>query len=188
VQTRIVRPDIRKPDAYQINLGETMLLWLEDGILHKMHALHRNIDAHGECDLTNESGCKVREAWLIQNYGALDAAIKAGFRVTDCAEDLAFLYSEVGHLMDTLNQSRWLRNNPGGRCFHDLTDAEAKLRDIQGEVNHRVKSAASDTGLMVKLDEEQLAKLDAQDAAAVNESLLGLQSSSTPPAAQPVKK
>jgi len=171
MQTRIIRPDLRVTDQYKINCDESMLMWIEDGLLKKINDVYVNLDGHAECDLRSETGCVVREKWLIQQYGDLLTARTAGYFPSDCTEDLAFLHTELGKLADSLRQARWIRSNPQGKWLYELTSAETQLLQIRGEVIAREAAGSVPTGPLPILDDETLAALD---KAKSEGSLLGL--------------
>jgi hypothetical protein len=182
MQTRISRPDLRTPDQYQITLDETMLMWLEDGLMKKINDIYASLDAHNECDLSSATGCEVRRNWLTHQYTTVEAARALGYFETDCTEDLAFLHMEQGRLMDTIGQARWLRNNPSSKGMHEVNDAKEQLKRLSGEVAHREAAAAEPTGPMPKLTDELLEQLDKE--AAGQASLLDLNGTDNKPAAE----
>lgn len=174
-QTRVIRPDARQIDRYIIETDESFLMWLEDGTLAKIADVQQSIYNHDDCDLRSETGCVVRDQWLIQNHESIEQARQAGYHQTDCGEDLTFLHHELSRLTGFLTQARWIRNNPAGRSMLDHRDAVAQLTSIKGEVNYRNEQAKADTGIMPKLDQETLAELDeAARHEAERTSLLGL--------------
>jgi len=189
MQTRVIRPDVRQIDRYAIELDESMLMWLEDGALAKIADVQSSIYNHDECDLRSETGCVVRDQWLVDNHGTIENAKLAGYHQTDCGEDLTFLHHELGRLMGFLTQARWIRNNPAGRSMLDHRDAVAQLTTIKGEVNYRNEQARPDTGVMPKLTDEVMAELDTAKAIeAERESLLGLnEATQVVPTATPTK-
>lgn len=172
--TRINRPDLRKPDTYHILVDETMLTFLEEGLLARAAALQTSLMAHNECDMTKEDGCAVRQDWMINRYGSVKEAKAQGARLTDCSEDLHFLHASMSQLMDFVLQARHIRNNPESRGFRDLSDAEAKLLTLKGEVAYRNSQMSVATGQMEKLTPEVLAAMDAERATDAETSLLGL--------------
>lgn len=150
----VKRPDLRKPDQYLMELDETMLLLIEDGLLKKAGELQALLDQHYDCNLANDRGCGVRHTWLVTTYGSLDEAANAGYYQTDCSEDLAFLHGHMAKIHDQLFQSRYVRTRPDSYGLHAQRDAEEKLNGIKGEIAHRTVVAKDDTGLMEKVTDE----------------------------------
>lgn len=159
---RIIRPDLRNPDDYQISLDGETLMWFENSLLEKASRLHTDIAAHGLCDMRRSDGCAIRERWLINNYGSLTTAAQQGYYATDCSEDLAYLHHSLGDVMDFVVQSRYLRQRPGERAYGEAHEAVSQLMAIKAEINHREAASKSSTSVMGQLDDEKLAELDRQ--------------------------
>jgi hypothetical protein len=177
-QTKIVRPDLRKPGEYHVLFSESVLTLVEEGVLAKAGQLQSALIAHDGCDMLRETGCKVRESWLVNTYGSVKEAEASGAKLFDCSEDLFFLHKSLAQLMDFIMQSRHMRNNPQSRGLHELEEVEAKFLAIKGEVAHRNSQRDIQTGQMAKLTPEKLAELDAQFSNETKDkTLLGLSES-----------
>lgn len=161
---KIIRPDLRSPDDYQISLDGEVLKWLEDSLLEKASRLHTDIAAHGMCDMRRADGCSVRERWLVSNYGSVEAARNHGYHRTDCSEDLSYLHHALGDVMDFVLQSRYLRQRPGERSYGEQAEVVQQLESIKAEVNHREAAAKSPTSYMDRLDADKLAELEREAA------------------------
>lgn len=127
----ITRPDVFKPDQFQISVDESMLLWLEEGVQGRIASLYDSVQRHQYCNLGDEGGCLLRKQWMLERYGSLQEAFEHGCRLTDCTEDLMWLYGELSRLMGFLHQARYLRTNPTERSATGMEEAVAKLRDIK---------------------------------------------------------
>lgn len=141
----VKRPDLRKPNLFQISLDETMLDWLENGTLKQLHVLQQDLLRHGECDLRNPHGCRVRFDWLVNTYGSIDDAVAQGHYPTDCSADLSFLHHSMASLHDFLTQSRYVRTRNDSHGINEVREAERQLDEIKGEVTAREVSARNDT-------------------------------------------
>jgi hypothetical protein len=157
---KVTRPDLRQPDVYQLRVDETMLMWVEDGLYTQMGRVQRLIERHNDCDILQEFGCNVSKAFLAERYGSVDEAMRIGHRPSDCNEDLAFQYGELGRMHDMLFRARVVRNSPGITDPFAEREAEQKLRALQAEVSHREHVAKTQTGEMPVLDEKTLNELE----------------------------
>lgn len=159
-QTKITRPDLRQPDLYNIQLDESMLMWIEESLVEKVMHIYDSIGAHHECDLRIETGCRVRDRWLISQHGTLDEAFKVGFKQTDCTEDLAYLHSEMGRIMNTLFQARYLRTTVNAHSYYTEEHATQELARIQAEVRYRETQAEQQTGELSRLTDDAMATIE----------------------------
>jgi hypothetical protein len=176
MDTRVTRPDVRRPNHYTMELDETMLLCVEEGLLTQVDRTQLTIEHHNGCDLRSGQFCQLRNEWLVTTYGSIEGASQAGFHPHDCTEDLSYLFTQMGRLLDALSQSRWIRANPTGRNMYDARDASKQLAKIKGEAAYREEQGKVDTSLMGKLDEETLARLDAEQQRLVGAAANGQKS------------
>lgn len=162
MRTRVTRPDLRKPDQYQIQADESMLVWMEEGLICQIDSLYRSLDSHQQCDLRSMTGCKVRENFLIEKHGSIAEANRLGFQLGDCTEDIAWVTGEISRLMDFLYQARELRASTSMRDPYEVREAEQKLAEIKGEVIHREAVAREETSEVPRLTDEVLNQLDTE--------------------------
>jgi hypothetical protein len=102
----------RLGETYVAAFDETMCLNLEQATNLLVVRYTDDVRRHSLCNMESEQGCKVSEKQLIDRYGTIEAANAAGKFPTDCAEDLMFLYDQLGHLTRLLYELRQARMSP----------------------------------------------------------------------------
>lgn len=150
---QITRPDKYQVDRYLIELDESLLLHIEDGLVAGIRVLEADVRTHGECAIEGDSSCRVAEGRL----GLIDGPAQV-----DCTEDLAFLHNEIGKLYAFLNQSRWLRKHNDETVPYAEQRALGTLEEIKTTVTYREKRSREDTAHLPRLDDSLLKVLDEQ--------------------------
>jgi hypothetical protein len=134
---RVTRPDLRNPDRFLIDLNESMMYRIEDGLIETIRTLYRSAEEHLPCNLREDTGCAVRGKWLVDQYGTLEAAASYGYYLTDCSEDLKYIYGELNQIMDLLYQARHLRTNKQKRDPYEEDHALKRLAALKIEASNQ---------------------------------------------------
>lgn len=157
---KVWRPEPRMPELYRLEVNESMLYFLILGLRESATDLRYEIRQHEDKCGDSPTFCQIRYESLINEYGSIEEAVKhTGIILYDCMQDLAHMYTQLGQVAEAIFKMEDLRNRRDGIGEDpDLTDwrPPEKLKEIQDEVAHREAVGRQDTGLMEKIQDDEV--------------------------------